>query len=113
MTKKPSIKATAKQEADVPDIACFFMASALAIYEREGALKQRHLNVLLQSDTPQLTRKDLGTMNRTVLQRLQAENEVSPDMVKDVVFMSISPLGMMPPSVFHGEPDPSEPPRPS
>lgn len=84
------------------NIAVFYMAAALAIYERDGTQKQRHLNVLIQTDNLNLTKADLGTMNRTVLQRLQTENNVSPDMVRDVVFLGISLLGAMPPETFHG-----------
>lgn len=99
----PSKVTTQKAKSQEADVACFFMASALAIYERDDEIKQRNLNVLLQSSTPSITKDDLQTLNRTVMQRLNAESDVQPDQIKDVIFMSISFLGAMPPEEFHGQ----------
>jgi len=82
----------------------YYMAAALAIYERDEQIKQRHLNVLLESEVPQITRNTLQVLNRQVLDRLNQENEVTPDMVKDVVFLNINMLGRMSPEDFHGSP---------
>lgn len=81
----------------------FFLASVLAIYERDGENKQRNLNVLLQSNSMHLTKSDLNTLHRTALQRINMENKVTPDMVKDIVFMSINLLGLMTSEEFQRE----------
>lgn len=81
----------------------FFLASVLAIYERDGEIKQRHLNVLLSTNSMDLTKSDLNTLHRTALQRINMENSVTPDMVKDIVFMSLNMLGLMTPEEFQSE----------
>lgn len=86
----------------------FFMAAALCIYGKVEndveTIRQRHINVLLEADTPQLRKADLNTMHRSAMQRLNAENGVTPDQIKDIVILNISLLGAMPPELFHGEP---------
>jgi len=82
----------------------FFMATALAIYGTDDGPKQRHVNVLLESPQIHLAKKDLQHMNRSVIARINAENGITPDQIKDVVITNISLLGHMAPSIFHAEP---------
>ena len=83
----------------------YFIVSALVIYERDGENKQRPLNVLTEMDQPNITKADLGSIQRTVTQRINSENGVTPDQVKDVVILNICLLGLMDPKVFHAEPN--------
>lgn len=85
--------------------AYFFLVAALVIYEKDGAQKQRHLNVLAEMDQPNVTKQCLADIQRSVLQRLNAENNVTPDMVRDIVLLNISLLGLMPPNTFHDTPE--------
>lgn len=78
----------------------YFMVAAMSTYEREGALKTRHLNVLAAAETQNLTKKDLDSVHRTILQRLTNENGVAPDQLKDTVLISISHLGYMTEKTF-------------
>jgi len=98
---------------------CYFIATALCIYVKEDdgetAIKQRHLNVLLESDTAAITKSQLNTLHRSAMQRLNAENGVTPDQIKDIVIMNVSYLGQMLPEQFHENPAPepdSEQPNP-
>lgn len=85
----------------------FHLISALVMYERDGLPKQRHLNVLAETDVPELNKADLGAIQRTVMQRINLENNVSPEMIQDVVMLNISMLGRMTSEEFHGAaPDP-------
>jgi hypothetical protein len=88
-----------------PTATCHFMATALAIYDRDGANKQRHVNVLIETANPNLTKADLGQITSAVLARVKAENDVLPKDIKDVVILNIVLLGVMPADVFHGAPE--------
>ena len=81
---------------------CYYLVAAKAIYEREGTVRQRSLNVLVESVTPHITRKGLSAINQSVFRRVEAENAVTADQVKDIVILNIVPLGMMTPEEFHG-----------
>lgn len=83
---------------------CHFMATALAFYEKEEAIKQRHVNIHLETDSPNLTKEGLAAIQRGVVGRLQAENDVKLEDVKDIVIMNIVLLGVMSAAQFHGEP---------
>ena len=83
----------------------FFMAAMLLMYERDGALKQRHMNILFASPNGQITREGLSGIQASALQRLHVENGVEPDQVKDVVFLNIFYLTTAIPEVFLGQPE--------
>jgi len=92
--------------SSAPETKVFFMVSATAIYRvgdpEEGQAKQRSLNVLLEHDNMNLTKKELDEANRAIINRLNKENNVEPNQILDVVFNAISILGMMPADVFYG-----------
>lgn len=83
----------------------FMMAAVQAIYIKEDQQRQRHMNVLIDSPDGVITRSHLKQLQEAAMTRLKAENDVEPGQVKDVVIMSISNLGFMAPSVFHGTPE--------
>lgn len=81
---------------------CFHLISALVMYERDGQPKHRHLNVLAETEVQELSKSDLGAIQRTVMQRVNIENNVSPEMIQDVVMLNICMLGRMSSEEFHG-----------
>jgi hypothetical protein len=85
----------------------YFMAAVLAVYERDETTKQRHINVLLEADTLNLTKAHLAQVQKSSMARLHAENNVEPSNVKDVIILNISFLGQMTEQQFHGA-DPVE-----
>jgi hypothetical protein len=80
----------------------FFMASVLVMYEREETVRQRHLNLLFEAPQPAIRKEDLNSLHRSALARIHAENDVSPDQVKDIVFLNMFLLGCMPSETFYG-----------
>jgi hypothetical protein len=91
-----------QQDKTPEQTACFFMVAVLALYEREGSMKERHLNVLIETASPNLTRTTLGDIQKAAFRRINTENGITPDNVKDMVILNINMLGVMPPSLFHG-----------
>jgi hypothetical protein len=95
----------------------FFMATVLATYVRQvedaEVPKQRTLNVLLQAESPNITKNELNVLNRSAISRMCQEHEITPDAVRDVVFLNITPLGMMTPEQFHGDDFVTEKPKPA
>ncbi len=90
-----------------PKNRCYFILAARAIYMRpidggDPVQKTRDLNVMLETTHPNITKADLGEMHHAVLQRLRTENHIEPSDVRDVVFLSVNLLGVMPPETFHG-----------
>jgi hypothetical protein len=81
---------------------CHFMAAVVAFYERDKSVKERHMNVLLETPSANLTKDHLGQIQRSALTRLHAENNVDPKTVQDVVILNVCLLGVMPAHVFHG-----------
>lgn len=79
----------------------FFSVAGLLTYVKEELPKQRHLNILLELDAPQLTKASLNNVYRAALQRLKAENDVDAEHVKDFVILNVSLLGHMLPTEFH------------
>ena len=92
-----------------------FLVTALAIYEREGVQKQRHLNIHASNEHAFLNRASLSAINIAVVDRLVRENAIDPNQIKDVVLLNISYLGSMTDEEFAAEPigpDVSEEPVP-
>lgn len=81
---------------------CFFLAAVTAFYVKEDQQKQRTFNVLVELPVPIITKDRLGWIQKQAMARMQAENGVTPDLMRDIVILNISPLGSMPPEIFHG-----------
>jgi len=85
----------------------YFMVTATVIYKTddtdEAPVKQRSLNILMEHDTMNLTKRELDDANRAIIARVNKENNVQPNCILDVVFTCISILGMMPPDVFYAK----------
>lgn len=80
----------------------FAIVAAKAVFAKGDEIKHRDLNVMLETDNAWITRSDMDQVNMGVLGRLQAENGVQADDLKDIVILGISRLGMMPRHVFYG-----------
>ena len=76
-------------EPQDPTAQTFFMAALLLIYERDGAQKQRHMNILFASPDGQISREGLSGIQATAMQRLHVENGIEPEQVKDVIFLNV------------------------
>lgn len=85
-----------------------FLVTALAIYERDGVQKQRHLNIHAANENAFLNRASLSAINVAIVDRLTRENAVDPSQIKDVVILNISYLGVMTDEEFSTAPAPTE-----
>lgn len=72
----------------------FHMAAALAIYESDGQMKQRHVNVMMETVSANISRHDLDQINQGVIARIVAENGIDPKNMKDIVILTISRLAV-------------------
>ena len=94
--KEPTPKKTA------PKLEHFHLVTALAMYKRDDAVKQRHVNILLETASPNIMRADLEQINQGVLSRISTENNVQPEDLQDIVILNISRLAVSEPSEFYG-----------
>lgn len=92
---------------------CFFMASVQATFVKDEAFGERTVNVMIKAPTPIITQSGLQTINQQVMQRLNAENEITPDMMQDIVILNVVLLGQMTDSQFHDMPAPPAAEKPS
>lgn len=83
-------------------LVCFFIVTVLVVYERDEQPKQRTMNVMMEAQNPNLDKSALAQIQQAAMSRIHAENNVTPDQVKDVVIMNISLLGQMTQEQFHG-----------
>lgn len=87
----------------------YYMAAVLLTYARplddttpnNMALKQRHMNVVLELPRKAITSATINNARMAVLQRLMDENQVTADQVRDVVFLGFSYLGNLRPGDFY------------
>lgn len=92
--------------------AFFFMVTAEAIYTRDEEIKKRTVNVLLQLEHTNITQSALLEAQKAVRIRLQAENNVEPGDIKDIVMLNIFPLAHATEKEFHDVQATSSTPRP-
>lgn len=81
----------------------FFLVSATAIYTREGAQRQRTINVIADIDTPQISKSVLAQLHLVAMRRIISENAVEPGDVQDIVINNICLLGQMSHEDFYRE----------
>lgn len=82
----------------------FHIGAVLVYYLKDGATKQRHLNVLMETTDGNITKEHLNKINLLSLSRLKAENDVNQEQVVDLVILNIAPLGLMTDATFHNTP---------
>lgn len=85
----------------------FYMCTLMVLFVKEEQQKQRHMNILLEMESPNITRKDLTSISQNAMARLNTESGIAPDQVKDVIVLAANHLGYMTPAEFHGEVAPS------
>ena len=73
----------------------YHCVTVLAMYHKEEKDRQRHLNVMVQTPAKKITQQTLQQVNRATMERVEKENGVTPDMMRDIVIMNISCLGGM------------------
>lgn len=91
-------------DTGVPEkpVSFFHLVAALAIYTKDGAAKQRHVNIMLETASPHVVRKDLDQVNQGVLSRVNTENDVQPEDLKDIVILNICRLAVTDRDTFYG-----------
>jgi hypothetical protein len=98
---------TTTQTEELDDAKYYIMATVQAAFrDKDGNAQARTLNALLETESPNINREMLDTINEGVLRRLKNENGVDPNSVFDIVFINICPLGLMTHKMFHGEEEP-------
>lgn len=81
----------------------FFMATGTVAYERDGAPRQKTMNVMLKLDKGVITNADMAQANQAIIGRLHQETGVPVEDVRDFWFLGFSPLGQMTEAEFYGE----------
>lgn len=79
----------------------YYMATVLIIYERDGAPKQKHMNMVIQVPRKLLTTSSLNNVRMTALQRLAEETGVTAEDVRDLIFLGFTYLGNAKPADFY------------
>lgn len=93
----------AENTPELEEKLCQFMAVVLAFYDKGDGIKQRHMNIHMEVDSPNITQEALATIQRAAVARLQVENDVELAQIKDCVILNIVLLGLMTPTQFHGQ----------
>lgn len=82
----------------------FFLFSTTVIYVRDKLERQRHLNVMVMSDTPYVTRQHLNHAQQQAQIRFFKEFDAKRETkVVDVFIACVSNLGHMTEAEFSGE----------
>lgn len=89
-TNKVSSKVADAPQGEVKEY--FHLVAAQAIYSKDDQLKQRTVNIMLITASPNILRDDLDKANQGVMARLNKENDVTPDQLRDIVLLNIFPL---------------------
>lgn len=87
---------------DDADVINHTLVAAIAIYTKDGELKQRTVNVMLEHATPNITKADLNNVTQGVFQRVHTENGVADTELKDIVILNVCRLAVMSSIDFHG-----------
>lgn len=84
-----------------PDPAhLYFIAAVKIVYTRNGANKERTVNVLLDLLVPYITQQTLHDLNKAAAGRVMEEGNIKAEDILGAVVMNISPLGEMTPTQF-------------
>lgn len=78
----------------------YIIAAVKVIYVRDGAVKERTVNVLLDLLVPFITRQTLNDVNKAAAGRVMEEGNVKDEDIRGAVIMNISSLGEMTPEQF-------------
>jgi len=81
----------------------YHLATLKMVYLKDEAVRERTINILMETPTLDIGKRHLSQMQKAGMQRIKAENDVDPDMVKDAVILNISTMGYMTPEEFSRE----------
>lgn len=90
------------EQAEMPHF--YFIAAVKVVYIREGKLKERTVNVLMDLIVPYINQNTMNDINRAACGRVMGENKVNGEDIREAVIMSISLLGQMTPTEFRQTP---------
>lgn len=79
-----------------------FLIAALVIYAKDGTAKQRYMNMVLHQPSKNIRASTLDTARMNILQRFITEHQLTQEDIQDLVFLTITPLGLMTQSEFTG-----------
>lgn len=83
----------------------YFSAVVKVLYVRDGAPKERTVNVLVSLANPYITQKVNANISRAALNQVMQANNVTVDDLRETLLLNISLLGHMPPSIFNDMPE--------
>lgn len=102
-SKDKASKAASQAPVDPNQIPHFFnLVAAMAVFTKDGEAKTRFVNIMLETDSPNIRRPDLDQANHGILSRLVTENGIEADDLQDIVILGITRLGHMPQPTFYG-----------
>lgn len=78
----------------------YIIAAVKVIYIRNGSVKERTVNVLLDLLVPFITRQTLNDVNKAAAGRVMEEGNIKDEDIRGVVILNISSLGEMTPEQF-------------
>lgn len=81
----------------------YHLVTLKMVYLKEDIIRERTVNVLMETPTLDLAKRHLLEIQKAGMQRIKAENNVDPDMVKDAVILNISTMGYMTAAEFARE----------
>jgi hypothetical protein len=81
----------------------YHLATLKMVYLKEETVKERTINILMETETMDIGKRHLSQMQKAGMQRIKTENDVDPDMVKDAVILNISTMGYMTSEEFSRE----------
>lgn len=73
----------------------FYMVTAMVAYVRDGQPKSKHINVFSQLDDKKITAGVLNAARQGIIERVITQGDLSPEDIRDIVFINWSYLGFM------------------
>lgn len=103
MTDKiPEAVDDTKGQPDVQRLAYFLIAVLVFYRNDKDAQKERHLNLVMSTNSDALTKQELARIQHGAADRLLTENGIEREAILDVVTLGIMPLGFMTEEEFQG-----------
>lgn len=84
----------------------YYMGTVLITYEREGSIKQKHLNLTLELPSKKINFTAMDRLRQSSFKQLQDLFQVNPEKdIRDYTLVNIMYLGLMTQDDFYGEDD--------
>ena len=81
----------------------YFIAKITVAYKRDNQMRSRSVNVVVRSDTGQINRHLLNSIQNNAMARVVTENKVREEHLRDVLVDNISILGQFTEAEFMAE----------